>query len=78
MLCLSQRRVTPATAPTEPFPPLLVELVRADAPAQMLRDEGFSSFEVTAVRALVARERALQVAALGSDAQTVGGTAGPP
>jgi hypothetical protein len=54
--------VTPTTRPTPPFSPLLVELVRADAPAQMLRDEGYTDFEVAAVRAALARTDAQHVA----------------
>ena len=37
----------------ERFDILLVELVRTDAPYQMLRDEGFKADEIAAVRRLV-------------------------
>lgn len=44
------------------FDPLLVELVRSNALTPMLRDEGFTEFEISAVRALVERERAQSAA----------------
>ena len=40
---------------SDKFPPLLVELVQQNAPDAQLRDEGFTSWEIHAVRTLVKR-----------------------
>jgi hypothetical protein len=37
-----------------PFSPLLRELVRAQAPAQLLREEGYTDLEVACAKALIA------------------------
>ena len=60
---------------------LLHELIRSDAPYAMLRDEGFSSTEISAARAFVARadsqqhERPARTSTLGQAAHSVPGFA---
>jgi hypothetical protein len=39
---------------TTPLSPLLTELERADAPAQLLREEGYTDLEVACAQALIA------------------------
>lgn len=67
-----------ADAALEAFPLLLVELVRSNATQRMLRDEGFRSDEIAAVRALVALSNREEVDARRTAERDADGVVGNP